>query len=1434
MIKKLFLILIFASVFTVLILAGKLAWAAASKGSVTLSDTISSSGTGPNGIITINASVNNAYTGYYWYKRIGAQVDSDTRWNSYSTGYGTGMTGSFSFTGLGGGSHQATSKATLYYWNGSRYVFWADLSNGPTTVNIPNPAPQISVDLKVDPDGSSGPASAGDGPYSVVQGTFVRVVWSYQNATNCTATNWTGLTGETSGGTGEQVNSDVTYDLSCRNADTGQTASDSVTVTTTPAPPLPTASITASLSVSGAYSEGPISVAYNNAAYLKWSSTDATSCSVSPGGWTGTSNSTGQSTGNLTANTIYTLTCGTATDTVTVNVAAPAFNYTLSSPDPGNITSVKGATGGSNTITVTKTAGTAAAVTLRTAWADPLGNILSLPPEVTAAFSQSPCTPNLTCTSTLTLTATSAATAGTYTIGVLGSPLDKATGFYLVVNEPGLSASCSVNKTQSTINESVTWTAAASGGTGTYAYTWGGTAPLSGKTGATADVTYISAGAGTDAKTGSVTVTSGGLTTTSACSNSVDVYTPALDIEPSSVPVSPDKFRVDETRQLAVDYYPYGLSIATGKQDITTSASSTWSSIDATIVSVNSTGLITGIGVGTNKKINVVYTDSYGNSVITSTADGTNTSVTVSPPETFSVSIKTYSNTPGAILTDQDITFKATGGIGGYKWSGGGTPDKDQSGLNSEFKTKYTTSGSKTITVVSGSQTKTLPVTVANPTLTIDSLTAVPATGKTALNVSLDANTTSNIEGTANYTFWWDCVNTGISVADVKIACGDPTTASIGAKFDTVSEKNKSTSHTYSTFGNYSAKVIVERGAASPKERRVPISTGKVDIKASASDEPVTVDAGTSVGLSWTSENVTSCVASGTGPNWSGSKPIGPSSQNTEALSTPGTYKYTLTCTNANGLSILDYVEIIVSGGLSIDSFNVISQVGGQYSMGAVISSNISGVTNNYTFYCNNSSSDTTVTNDYNHKKNNISEMTYDTPPLTCSYPGPGTYTRKVIVERGGEARAAYSDITILPDPVLVSIKIHPNSPSNILTDQDVTFKATGGIGGYKWSSVGGSPDKDQSGLNSEFTTRYSTPGFDKMVTVKSGTQTGTITFTVAQPTLTIYSLTAVPATGKPALDVSLAANVDSNIMNGTYNYTFWWNCDDSRTSVSAVRGVCGDPNDSAIGAKFDGVSEKNKSTSHTYSTSGNYTAKVIVERGDLARTARADITILPNVAPTVSPLAPAAPVNYCASPFDWVLRWNFSDANGDSQYSYQVVVNNADIGIVIDSGKVISSSNSYAIPLGLLSFNKTYNWAIKVWDSDVTCLTDDVTCKTAVAVGASFTTIKHAAPAVSFTCSPIRPAKGEQITCTDATAVSGGATISARQWILPADATLNGDATSPSVLFKFNTSGSKTIGLSVTDSDNLSCQKNSGQGGIPALNIVRQIPQFKEILPRF
>jgi len=85
--------------------------------------------------------------------------------------------------------------------------------------------------------------------------------------------------------------------------------------------PAPTADIEANGSVS------LITIPYNTATTISWNSTRATSCNISPSGWTGTFGN--QNTGNLTSSQTYSLSCsgegGSISASVTVNVSAPTL-----------------------------------------------------------------------------------------------------------------------------------------------------------------------------------------------------------------------------------------------------------------------------------------------------------------------------------------------------------------------------------------------------------------------------------------------------------------------------------------------------------------------------------------------------------------------------------------------------------------------------------------------------------------------------------------------------------------------------------------------------------------------------------------------------------------------------------------------------------------------------------------------------------------------------------------------------------------------------------------------------------------------------------------------------------------------------------------------------------------------------------------------------
>src|SRR3989344_4044869 len=97
-----------------------------------------------------------------------------------------------------------------------------------------------------------------------------------------------------------------------------------------------TANFTSIAPLSVSISASPTSIAYNGSSTITWASTSASSCSVSPSGWTGTSGS--QNTGALTSNRTYTVSCngiagGSTSATATVNVGAAPPSCSSATPD---------------------------------------------------------------------------------------------------------------------------------------------------------------------------------------------------------------------------------------------------------------------------------------------------------------------------------------------------------------------------------------------------------------------------------------------------------------------------------------------------------------------------------------------------------------------------------------------------------------------------------------------------------------------------------------------------------------------------------------------------------------------------------------------------------------------------------------------------------------------------------------------------------------------------------------------------------------------------------------------------------------------------------------------------------------------------------------------------------------------------------------------
>lgn len=122
-------------------------------------------------------------------------------------------------------------------------------------------------------------------------------------------------------------------------------------------------------------------------------------------------------------------------------------------------------------------------------------------------------------------------------------------------------------------------------------------------------------------------------------------------------------------------------------------------------------------------------------------------------------------------------------------------------------------------------------VNATAPTL-YTSLQANPSSGTAPLNTSLSASASGSATGTINYTIWWNCTYTGTSVSSGMAACGSIPTPSAGScttnsngyKCDGVTNNPLSVAHVYSSANMYTAKVVTERGSASPAEARTTIT----------------------------------------------------------------------------------------------------------------------------------------------------------------------------------------------------------------------------------------------------------------------------------------------------------------------------------------------------------------------------------------------------------------------------------------------------------------------------------------------------------------------------------------------------------------------------------------------------------------------------------
>lgn len=215
-------------------------------------------------------------------------------------------------------------------------------------------------------------------------------------------------------------------------------------------------------------------------------------------------------------------------------------------------------------------------------------------------------------------------------------------------------------------------------------------------------------------------------------------------------------------------------------------------------------------------------------------------------------------------------------------------------------------------------------------------------------------------------------------------------------------------------------------------------------------------------------------------------------------------------------------------------------------------------------------------------------------------------------------------------------------------------------------------------------------------------------------------------------------------------------------------------------------------------------------------------VSVLPPPStPSVSDLSSIQP-DYCVSGPAAVLSWNFSDQEtGDTQSAYQVQADNASdfSSPEINTGKITSASHSYSTGPGILQYNATYYWRVKVWDSH-----DN---ESAWSASSNLATPRHQYPAINFSWAPVNPSIEESTQMADQSTVYGGATKSVWLWNIPDVIYVGGtNSSSQNPQVRFTLEGSKSVNLQVTDSDGYTCSAPK------AINIRLPLPGWKEVAP--
>jgi hypothetical protein len=296
---------------------------------------------------------------------------------------------------------------------------------------------------------------------------------------------------------------------------------------------------------------------------------------------------------------------------------------------------------------------------------------------------------------------------------------------------PVLTGSCSGTPSSVNIGGNVTWNSSASGGTGSYTYSWIGTDALSGNS-SSVSKSYSSAGQ----KIGTITILSGSQSVTKSCA--VTVNPPEIPTLNASCSASPSTVNIGDSVGFSAS-----ASGGTGAYSYSWSGTDGLSGNDSYISKVYSSAGI---------KVGLVTVTSGSQSVTRNCSAMVNT-----PPDNTLVG--SCSVTPTSVNVGGYLNWSASasGGGGSYTYSWSGTDGL--SGNSSSASKSYSAAGTKTgaVIITSGSQSITRTCSAVVNEINNDDLIISCSASQSSLDIDEDVTWHAYASGgNGSYDYDWD------------------------------------------------------------------------------------------------------------------------------------------------------------------------------------------------------------------------------------------------------------------------------------------------------------------------------------------------------------------------------------------------------------------------------------------------------------------------------------------------------------------------------------------------------------------------------------------------------------------------------------------------------------------------------------------------------